>query len=79
MASSEWERMDAAIEKPEKAIVVAESGVADPAVAADHVALAQAPAEVDRLYGPWAELEAKLKGRAHRPPSGPAVTARRVG
>jgi ABC transport system ATP-binding/permease protein len=65
----EWDRMEAAIGSAEQAVALAQSEVADPAIAADHVALAgrlraltEAQAEVERLYARWAELEAKVKG-----------------
>ena len=51
------------------ASVTGAKAAADPAVAADHVALAArlealgvAQAEVDRLYARWAELEGKAGG-----------------
>jgi ATP-binding cassette subfamily F protein uup len=65
----EWDRMEAAIEAAEQAVSWADSAAADPSIAADHVALsgrlkalADAQAEVERLYARWAELEAKQKG-----------------
>jgi ATP-binding cassette subfamily F protein uup len=65
----EWDRMEAAIEAAEQAVIAADAAAADPAIAADHVALSarlrsltDAQAEVERLYARWAELEAKQKG-----------------
>jgi ATP-binding cassette subfamily F protein uup len=65
----EWDRMEAAIEEAEQAVVLADAAVADPSAAADHVALqarlhvlTDAQAQVERLYARWAELEAKIKG-----------------
>jgi ABC transport system ATP-binding/permease protein len=65
----EWDRMEAAIETAEHAVVAADAAVADPAAAADHKLLQErirvltaAQAEVERLYARWADLEAKLKG-----------------
>jgi ATP-binding cassette subfamily F protein uup len=61
--------MEAAIEAAEQAVIAADAAAADPAIAADHVALSarlrsltDAQAEVERLYARWAELEAKQKG-----------------
>jgi len=65
----EWDRMEAAIEAAEQAVVAADAAVSDPSAAADHLALQErlraltgAQAEVERLYARWAELEAKVKG-----------------
>jgi ATP-binding cassette subfamily F protein uup len=65
----EWDRMEEAIQDAEAAVARAESAVSDPSVAADHVrlserlrVLADAQAEVERLYARWAELEARVKG-----------------
>ena len=62
----EWDEMEARILEAEARLEAAARAAADPAVAADHVAvqeclaaLAGAQAEVDRLYARWAELEAK--------------------
>ena len=62
----EWEGMEAAILAVEETVTAARAAVEDPAVASDagelgarFRALAQAEAEVVRLYARWAELEAK--------------------
>jgi ABC transport system ATP-binding/permease protein len=64
----EWERMEASILEAERGLTACQEAAADPAVAADHKALAErlaalaaAQARVDELYGRWAELEAKVK------------------
>jgi ABC transport system ATP-binding/permease protein len=65
----EWDEMEARILEAEARLEECRTRAADPAVAADHQALAQridalgaAQAEVDRLYERWAELEAKAGG-----------------
>jgi ATP-binding cassette subfamily F protein uup len=65
----EWDEMEPRILGAEARLEAAARGAADPAVAADHVAvqerlaaLAEAQAEVDRLYARWADLEAKAGG-----------------
>jgi len=65
----EWDGMEARILEAEGRLEACREAAADPAVAADHQALAAriealsaAQAEVDRLYARWAELEAKAKG-----------------
>ena len=65
----EWDGMEARIVEAEARLEACREAAADPAVAADHQALAArvealtaAQAEVDRLYARWAELEAKARG-----------------
>jgi len=65
----EWDGMEARILEAEGRLEACREAAADPAVAADHQALAAriealsaAQAEVDRLYARWAELEAKARG-----------------
>jgi len=65
----EWNEMEARILDAEDRLDAYREAAADRAVAADHVelqrrltALAEAQAEVDRLYARWAELEAKAGG-----------------
>jgi ABC transport system ATP-binding/permease protein len=65
----EWDEMEARILAAERQLEACRDAAADPAVAADHKALAgrldelnAAQHEVDRLYARWAELEAKLGG-----------------
>jgi ATP-binding cassette subfamily F protein uup len=65
----EWDEMEGVILEAEERLEARRQAAADPAVAADHVALAaridaltKAQAEVDRLYARWAELEAKAGG-----------------
>ena len=62
----EWDEMEARILEAEGRLESCRHAAADPAVAADHRALAAridaltaAQAEVDRLYARWAEIEAK--------------------
>ncbi|HEX9185843.1 MAG TPA: ABC-F family ATP-binding cassette domain-containing protein [Vicinamibacteria bacterium] len=62
----EWDEMEGRVLAAEGKLDACRQAAADPAVAADHVALAAriealsaAQAEVDRLYARWAELEAK--------------------
>ena len=62
----ELDSMETAIESAERAHATAEARVADPAVAADHVRMAAACAELERaqsavqaLYARWQELESK--------------------
>ncbi len=62
----EYDGMEAAIVQAEAAVQAAEARVADPAVMADHVAMAKAcsalesaHAEVARLYARWSELDGK--------------------
>jgi ATP-binding cassette subfamily F protein uup len=62
----ELDSMETAIESAERAHAAAEARVADPAVAADHVRMAAACAELERaqsavqaLYARWQELESK--------------------
>ncbi len=64
----EWDEMEARILEAEARLESCREAMADPAVAADHVALqerlgalARAQDEVDRLYARWAELEARVK------------------
>jgi len=64
----EWERMEDAITEAEGRLAECRRRAEDPAVARDHAALlertaalADAQAEVDRLFERWAELEAKVK------------------
>ncbi len=65
----EWEGMDDAILAAEDELERARAAVADPAIAADAPALAdafsrmrRAEEEVERLYARWAELEDRLTG-----------------
>ena len=65
----EWDEMEGRILAAEQRLEACREAAADPAVAADHKALAQrleelgaAQAQVDHLYVRWAELEAKLRG-----------------
>jgi ATP-binding cassette subfamily F protein uup len=65
----EWDEMEGRILEAEGRLEAARDAAGAPAVAADHLelerrlaALADAQAEVDRLYARWAELEAKLRG-----------------
>ena len=65
----EWDDMEGLILRAEERLEACRKAAADPAVAADHVALVEriealtrAQAEVDRLYARWAELEAKTGG-----------------
>ena len=65
----EWDEMEGLILQAEERLEACRQAAADPAVAADHVALTTrvdaltaAQAEVDRLYARWAELEAKARG-----------------
>jgi ATP-binding cassette subfamily F protein uup len=62
----EWDEMETRILEAEGRLESCRHAAADPAVAADHRALAEridaltaAQAEVDRLYARWAEIEAK--------------------
>jgi len=62
----ELDGMESAIEAAERAHSVAEARVADPAVAADHVRMAAACAELEEaqstvqaMYARWQELESK--------------------
>jgi ATP-binding cassette subfamily F protein uup len=64
----EWDEMESRILVAEQRLEACRAAAADPAVAADHEALAQrldelneAQDEVERLYARWAELEAKVK------------------
>jgi len=64
----EWDGMEARILEAEARLESCHQAMADPAVAADHVAvqarldaLTLAQEEVDRLYARWAELEARVK------------------
>ncbi|MCB1008601.1 MAG: ABC transporter ATP-binding protein, partial [Acidobacteria bacterium] len=64
----EWEGMEEAILAAEERLERSRRAAEDPAVASDaaalterYGALAEAQAEVDRLYARWAELEA-LRG-----------------
>jgi ABC transport system ATP-binding/permease protein len=65
----EWDEMEARILGAEEKLRACRQAAADPAVAADHQALAArvdavtaAQADVDRLYARWADLEAKARG-----------------
>jgi ABC transport system ATP-binding/permease protein len=65
----EWEQMEGAILTAEQRLAACEKAVADPAVASDAAALHArceeleiARAGVEKLYGRWAELEAKGGG-----------------
>jgi ATP-binding cassette subfamily F protein uup len=67
----EWERMEGQILDAEAALAAAQAAVEDPAVATDPAALQTrctaletARLEVERLYGRWAELEAKQASSA---------------
>ena len=60
--------MEARILVAERYLTACQEAAADPEVASDHKAvktrleaLAAAQANVDQLYGRWAELEAKVK------------------
>jgi ABC transport system ATP-binding/permease protein len=62
----EWDAMESRILEAEARLYKAQAAAADPKVASDHEALqarhtelANAQAEVDRLYARWAELDAK--------------------
>jgi ATP-binding cassette subfamily F protein uup len=64
----EWDAMEARILEAEEQLETCRRAVEDPSVAADHqalserlAALAEAQAEVDRLYARWAELESRVK------------------
>jgi hypothetical protein len=64
----EWEQMEKLILEAERAAAADREAAADPALASDHLALADrhgalalAQAKVEQLYARWAELEAKLK------------------
>jgi ATP-binding cassette subfamily F protein uup len=64
----EWDRMEAKLLDAENRLAAAQAAVEDPAVATDPAALQErcnelekARQEVERLYGRWAELEAKQK------------------
>jgi len=64
----EWDGMEMRILEAEGRLEACREAVADPAVTADHQALAvrvealtRVQAEVDRLYARWAELEAKAR------------------
>jgi ABC transport system ATP-binding/permease protein len=64
----EWDRMEAKLLEAENRLTAAQAAVEDPAVATDPMALQErcnelekARQEVERLYGRWAELEAKQK------------------
>jgi ATP-binding cassette subfamily F protein uup len=64
----EWEQMEARILEAERHLDSCREAAADPAVASDHLALAErlgtlgaAQAAVDELYARWAELEEKVK------------------
>ena len=64
----EMEQMEARILVAERYLTACQEAAADPKVASDHKAvktrleaLAAAQANVDQLYGRWAELEAKVK------------------
>ncbi len=65
----EWDEMEKRILEAEGRLEACRKAAADPSISADHQALAAriealsaAQAEVDRLYGRWAELEAKASG-----------------
>ncbi len=64
----EWEQMEARILEAEANLATRRRAAEDPAVASDHQALAKrlraladAQADVERLYARWAELEAKAQ------------------
>jgi ATP-binding cassette subfamily F protein uup len=64
----EWEQMEQTILRAEEACAACQKAVEDPAVASDPIvlrerwaALQAARAEVDRLYGRWADLEEKQR------------------
>ena len=64
----EWDAMESRILEAEARFEKAQAQAADPRVVTDHAALqarheelAQAQAEVERLYARWAELEAKAR------------------
>ena len=64
----EWDAMESRILEAEARLDKAQAAAADPKVASDHEALqarhtelAEAQAEVERLYARWAELEAKAR------------------
>jgi len=64
----DWEQMEQTILGAEEACAACQEAVEDPAVASDPIALRErwvaleaARAEVDRLYGRWAELEEKQR------------------
>ena len=64
----EWAQMEQTILEAEAACAACQQAVEDPAVASDPIALRErwaalqsARAEVDRLYGRWAELEGKQR------------------
>jgi len=66
--NQEWEKMEGTILDAENRLAAAQAGVEDPAVATDPAALQErcnelekARQAVEKLYGRWAELEAKLK------------------
>jgi len=63
----EWDSMEATVHAAEERLAAATAAAHDPVIAADAATLQQrfadltsAQTEVDRLYGRWAELEAKL-------------------
>jgi ATP-binding cassette subfamily F protein uup len=65
----EWDEMEGRILDAEARLRACQQAVEDPAVAADHVALAErlrglaeAQDEIERLYARWAQLESRLKG-----------------
>ncbi len=81
----EWEGMEAAILAAEEAAARCHRAAEEPAIATDaqelHLrssALAEALAEVERLYARWAELEAKRSGASFPSPAGdpPALADR---
>ncbi|MFO0773478.1 MAG: ABC-F family ATP-binding cassette domain-containing protein [Nitrospiraceae bacterium] len=62
----EWDGMESSIAKAEAAVAAAQQASTDPAIVADadalqtrYAALAEAEAQVERLYSRWAELELK--------------------
>lgn len=64
----DWQHMEQTILEAEEACAACQEAVEDPAVASDPIALRErwaaleaARAEVDRLYGRWAELEEKQR------------------